>query len=90
MDPVCGHAGRVSVIAVFVEDVILEQDQKEEVAHLQKKISDLQSEHKAEMKKAKQAAENSVLALLQSVLLLYFLSAIYVFSIYTCIILLFT
>lgn len=71
----CGHGGRVSLIdVVFVEDVILEQDQKEEVAHLQKKISDLQSEHKAEMKKAKQAAENSVLALLQSVLLFYFLS----------------
>lgn len=40
----------------------MEQDQKEEVAHLQKKISDLQSEHKTEMKKAKQAAENSVFA----------------------------
>lgn len=41
------------------DDVILEQDLRDEVALLQRKISELQAEHKAELKKAKQAAESA-------------------------------
>lgn len=44
----------------IIDDVILEQDLRDEVALLQRKISELQAEHKAELKKAKQAAESAV------------------------------
>lgn len=50
----------VCALDCIIDDVILEQDLRDEVALLQRKISELQAEHKAELKKAKQAAESAV------------------------------